>query len=625
MNYLSAESISKSFNEKLLFTNINFGISQGEKVALVGINGSGKSTLLKIINGEEKPDTGLVSFKKDIKVSSLGQNPVFNEEDTVMSSIFNASNELLTTIRDYEYHLHHSATEERSQNLLPDLMEKMDSLQAWDYESQIQQILGKLGIYDLEKKIKHLSGGQKKRVALAKALIDKPDLLILDEPTNHLDLETIEWLEGFLANQQLTLLLVTHDRYFLEKVTNVILELEGGSLFKYKGNYSYFLEKKAEREEREATEVEKAKNLMRKEQEWMRRQPKARGTKAKYRVDAFQDLKEKASKNLQKSEIELSVQAQRQGGKILEVEHVYKAYEDRKLIKDFSYVFKKGDRIGIIGPNGIGKSTFLNLLTQKIQPDTGKVDPGTTTKYGYYTQMELDFKENQRVIDIVKEIAEFVKMGDGREISASQFLQHFQFPPQRQYDMVSKLSGGEKRRLQLLRVLIKNPNFLILDEPTNDLDIQTLNILEEFLQNFPGCLLLVSHDRYFMDQLVDHLFVFEGEGVIKDFPGNYTDYRFYKEEGEANKEKAPSISKPKTSENKNQEKRKLSYNEKKEYEQLENEIAQIETQKEALVNKLNSGSQDHEELAKWAKEIKELDKLIEEKSDRWLELGEWMD
>ncbi|MDQ3395596.1 MAG: ABC-F family ATP-binding cassette domain-containing protein [Bacteroidota bacterium] len=627
MNYLSAESISKSFNEKLLFKNITFGISQGEKVALVGINGSGKSTLLKIILKEEKQDEGVVSFKKDIKVSSLGQNPVFNEEETVMDSIFNTENELLTTIRDYEYHLHHSATETRSQELLPDLIERMDALQAWDFESQIQQILGKLGLYDLDKKIKHLSGGQKKRVALAKALIDKPDLLILDEPTNHLDLETIEWLENFLAGQQLTLLLVTHDRYFLEKVTNVILELDGGALHKYKGNYTYYLEKKAEREEREATEVEKAKNLLRKEQEWMRRQPRARGTKAKYRIDAFYDLKDKASKNLSKPEMELSVQTQRQGGKILEVDHISKSYDGKKIIDDYSYVFKKGDRIGIIGPNGIGKSTYLNILSGRNKPDSGTVDPGSTTQFGYYTQMELDFKESQRVIDIVKEIAEVVKMGDGREITASQFLLHFQFPPQRQYDMVSKLSGGEKRRLQLLRVLIKNPNFLILDEPTNDLDIMTLNILEEFLLNFKGCLLLVSHDRYFMDQLVDHIFIFEGEGQIKDFPGNYSGYRLFKSEFDKENEKP--VSKPKelktASTNKKDDKRKLSFNEKKEYEKLEKEIAALEVKKEQIIVKLNMGSQDHQELAKWAKNIKSIDEEIEAKSSRWLELGEFFD
>jgi ABC transport system ATP-binding/permease protein len=627
MNYLSAESLSKSFSEKVLFKEITFGISQGEKVALVGVNGSGKSTLLKLILGQEAPDEGNISFKKDLKISWLGQNPQFDQEETVMSSIFNSDNELLATIREYEYHLHHATENSSSQVHLQNLMEKMDALNAWDYESQIQQILGQLGIFDLEKKIKHLSGGQKKRVALAKALIDKPALLILDEPTNHLDLETIEWLENYLANQQLTLLLVTHDRYFLERVTNVILELEGGSLFKYKGNYSYFLEKKAEREEREATEVEKARNLLRKEQEWMRRQPKARGTKAKYRVDAFHDLKEKASKNLQKQELELSVQSKRQGGKILEIDHIHKSFEGKKLINDFSYVFKKGDRIGIIGPNGVGKSTFLNIISGRLSPDRGEVETGSTTVFGYYTQADLDFKESQRVIDIVKEIAEVVKMGDGREITASQFLQYFQFEPPRQYDMVSKLSGGEKRRLQLLKVLIKNPNFLILDEPTNDLDIMTLNILEEFLENFQGCLVLVSHDRYFMDHLVDHLFVFKGEGKIKDFPGNYTDYREYASETEDNikKEKNPFTAGRVQSENKKQEKRKLSFNEKKEYEQLEAEIEKLEKQKELLILKLNGGSSEHEELLKWAQEIEKITHLIEEKSNRWLELAEFIE
>lgn len=629
MNYLSVETLSKSFNEKALFQNISFGISQGQKVALVGINGSGKSTLLKLITGEEKPDEGVISFRKDLKVAALGQNPIFNEEETIRASIFNSTNELLSVIRDYEYHMERAATEETSQHALSDVIEKMDALNAWDYESQVQQILGKLGIYELDKQIKHLSGGQKKRVALAKVLIDKPDFLILDEPTNHLDLDSIEWLENYLATQAITLLLVTHDRYFLERVTNNILELDGGDLYKYKGNYSYFLEKKGEREEREATEVEKAKNLMRKEQEWMRRQPKARSTKAKYRVDAFEGLKEKATKKAERPEMELSVEGRRQGGKILEISHVAKSFGEKNLIRNFSYVFKKGDKIGIIGRNGVGKSTFLNVLTGKITPDTGSVDAGTTTAFGYYTQSELQYTEGQRVIDIVKDIAEVVKLGDGREISASQFLQHFQFAPAQQYDMVSKLSGGEKRRLQLMKVLIKNPNFLILDEPTNDLDIVTLSILEDFLYNFNGCVLLVSHDRYFMDQLVDHIFAFEGEGEIKDYPGNYSEYREYKEE---EKEQALSAAEKKSTvpaksikPADDNEKRKLSFKEKQEYTQLEGEIEKLEAKKQQVTQKLNQGSDDHEELTALAKEIAALNKQIEEKSDRWIVLSEWVE
>lgn len=627
MNYLSAESVSKNFGDKVLFDDISFGIDQGEKVALVGINGSGKSTLLKMIMGKEPPNEGEITFRNDIAVAFLEQNPTFNEADTVMESIFNTENEALSVIKEYEFHLLHAATSPVSQQKLANLISKMDSLNAWDYESQIKQILGKLGVHDLEQKINELSGGQRKRVALAKILINKPDFLILDEPTNHLDLDTIEWLENYLATANMSLLLVTHDRYFLEKVTNVILELENENIYRYKGNYSYFLEKKAEREEQQATEVGKAKNLLKKELEWMRRQPRARGTKAKYRVDAFHDLQDKASKKLNRDELELSIQATRQGGKILELENISKAFGPKQVVDDFSYIFKKKDRIGIIGPNGAGKSTFLNMITGKLSPDEGEVIKGQTTVFGYYTQEELTFKQDQRVIDIVKEIAEVVKMSDGREISASQFLQHFQFPPKMQYNVVSKLSGGEKRRLQLLRVLIKNPNFLILDEPTNDLDLITLNILEDFLLNFGGCLLLVSHDRYFMDRLVDHIFIFEGEGSIKDFPGNYTDFRdFLKEQAPNESESDPAAKTDKKEENKPETPRKkLSFKEKREYEQLQNEIERLEQQKQALIEKLNAGSNDHEALTGWSLEIEKLDQQIEKRSDRWLELSEFAD
>lgn len=627
MNYLSVENVSKSFNEKLLFSNISFGINQGQKVALVGLNGSGKSTLLKIITGEEQPDSGIVSFRNEIKVEFLGQNPHFNEEESVRESIFNSDNEVLSVIKDYEYLLEKTIHDPKSQDELQKIMEKMDRLNAWDYESQIKQILGKLGIYDLDQKVSSLSGGQKKRVALARVLIDRPDLLILDEPTNHLDLDVIEWLENYLATANLTLLLVTHDRYFLERITNEIFELDNGSIYRYKGNYTYFLEKKAEREQLEASEVDKAKNLMRKELEWMRRQPKARGTKAKYRVDAFYDLKEKASKKTNKQELELNLQTSRQGGKILEVEHIAKNFLDKKIVNNFSYVFKKHDRIGIVGPNGVGKSTFLNMLTGNIEPDSGSVVRGQTTVFGYYTQEELKFKEDQRVIDIVTEIAEYVKLADGSMISASQFLQHFLFPPATQYNLVKKLSGGEKRRLQLLRVLIKNPNFLILDEPTNDLDISSLNVLEDFLMNFGGCLLLVSHDRYFMDRLVDHLFVFEGDGNIRDFPGNYTDYREYKDETEKEEAKTTVVKTANEDIKQEQlkEKKKLSFKEKKEYEYLTKEIEQLESKKETLIAKLNSGSADHTELTKWAEEVEVINQLIDQKTERWIELAEYAD
>ena len=627
MNYLSVENISKRFDERILLDKISFGIDQGQKAALVGINGSGKSTLLKIIAGLEPPDNGIVTFRNGISMAFLSQNPEFDPNATILEAIFDTDNEMLQTIKEYEYVIFESQHNPALQDRLSSLIEAMDAMQAWDYEAQIQQILSRLGLHDLHQKTHVLSGGQRKRVALARILIDKPDFLIMDEPTNHLDLAVIEWLENYLSSQQMTLLLVTHDRYFLESVTNEIFELEGGNLYRYKGNYSYYLEKKAEREAQQHTEVEKAKNTYKKELEWIRRQPKARGTKAKYRVEAFDDIKEKAHKNLKKDEIQLSVQSRRQGGKIIELDKVNKSFDGKPLVSDFSYVFKKRDRIGIIGPNGVGKSTFLNMLTGNLQPDTGSIDKGATTVFGYYTQEELTFKDDQRVIDIVKEIAEVVTMGDGSQITASQFLQHFQFPPKMQYNVVGKLSGGEKRRLQLLRVLIKNPNFLILDEPTNDLDINTLNILEDFLDMFAGCLILVSHDRYFMDRLVDHLFVFEGNGIIKDFPGNYSDYRTSKEEAELEEKKRKAVQKPQktTVPEKKPEKTKMSYQEKQELEKLEKEIPKLEARKLEITEKMNSGSDDYEELRQLAEEIAAINAQIEEKTERWLLLSELVD
>ncbi|BDD05908.1 ABC-F family ATP-binding cassette domain-containing protein [Aureibacter tunicatorum] len=631
MNFLSVETLTKSFGERSLFENISFGVGQGQKVALVGVNGCGKSTLLKIIAGEDTPDSGVVAFRKGIKVSHLSQNPSFNEDDKIINAIFDSNNETLKLIKEYELCLTKSAYDESAQEKLTELMSQMDDKQAWDYESQIKQILGELGLYDLEQSISQLSGGQRKRVALAKALIEKPDFMIMDEPTNHLDLDSIEWLENYLATAQLSLILVTHDRYFLEKVTNEIIEIDQGGLHVYKGNYSYFLEKKAERQEQEATEISKAKNLMKKELEWMRRQPKARGTKAKYRVDAFGDLKKKASKKIVEQNVELSVKTQRLGGKILEIDKLNKAYDGISFIKDFSYIFKKKDRIGIIGKNGVGKSTFLNTLTGEITPDSGEIEKGVNTVFGYYTQTELQFKEDQRVIDIVKEVAEVIHMADGSTITASSLLTMFNFPPDTQYSVVSKLSGGEKRRLQLLRVLMLNPNFLILDEPTNDLDLITLNTLEDFLFNFSGCLLIVSHDRYFMDRLVDHSFIFEGEGIIKDFPGNYSDYREWKLEEDARKEaeqkelaqRKSEEAKQKTLE-KPKEKKKLSFKEQKEYETLEQDIENLEIEKEELLEKMNSGITDHQELAEIAQRIETVDHELDSKTERWIELSEYV-
>ncbi|QMU30336.1 ribosomal protection-like ABC-F family protein [Adhaeribacter radiodurans] len=627
MNYLSAENISKTFADRWLFRELNFGISKGQRLGLVGVNGSGKTTLLNVLADKLAPDSGLVSVRKEIRIGYLGQQPEFDENLTVQQTLFSGQNEIIDTVRQYERCLH---LDNADPNELQRLMERMEELQAWDYDTKVKQILGKFGITDLEKEIRHLSGGQKKRVAMARVLIEEPDLLIMDEPTNHLDLDTIEWLENVLSSPQQTLLMVTHDRYFLDKVANEIIELDQSKLYSYKGNYAYFIEKKAEREQQQNLEIEKARNLMRKELDWMRRQPQARGTKSKSRIDAFYDLKEKASSKVSQAQLELSVKTTRQGGKIIEVDKISKTFGDKKIVTDFSYVFKKKDRIGIIGENGAGKTTFLNMLTGKIKPDSGEVDPGQTTVVGYYTQDELTFKDDQRVIDIVKEIAEVVEMANGEVITASQFLQHFMFPPAQQYTLVGKLSGGEKRRLQLLRVLIKNPNFLILDEPTNDLDIITLNILEDFLLQFGGCLLIVSHDRYFMDQLVEHLFVFEGNGQIRNFPGNYTDYREYL--AEKDKEPAKLIVKPtasvaasSTPETAPAAKRKATYNEKREYEQLEKDIATLETEKEALITRMNSGQADHKQLADDASRLKQLDQQIDKKSERWLELADLMD
>ncbi|GAB3204381.1 ATP-binding cassette subfamily F protein uup [Pontibacter aydingkolensis] len=625
MNYLSAENISKSFGERWLFKNLNFGISQGQRVALVGVNGSGKTTLLNVLAGKLPPDEGSVSVRKEVSIGYLGQNPEFDEDLTVQQNIFSMQNETLDVISQYEAAI---ANPETSAEKMQQLMERMDELQAWDFEVKVKQILSKLGINNLDAKIKHLSGGQRKRVAMARVLIEEPDMLILDEPTNHLDLDTIEWLEGLLSTQNSTLLMVTHDRYFLDKVANEVAELDNGQIYSYKGNYSYFVEKKAEREESAAAETEKARNLMRKELDWIRRQPKARGTKAKYRVDAFEELKEKAARKTTGPQLELSVKTTRQGGKIIEVEHISKSFGDKKIVDDFSYVFKKKDRIGIVGPNGAGKSTFLNMLVGNLTPDAGMIDAGQTTVFGYYTQDELQFKEDQRVIDIVKEIAEVVEMANGEVITASQFLQHFQFAPPQQYTFVSKLSGGEKRRLQLLRVLIKNPNFLILDEPTNDLDIITLNILEDFLLNFGGCLLIVSHDRYFMDRLVEHLFVFEGDGKIRNFPGNYTDYREWLREQDKQEQDikpAPAAPAPEKKTEQPTNKRKATFNEKKEYEKLEKEIEQMETRKNEIIETMNSGSTtDHETLQALATELKSINEQLEEKEFRWLELAELM-
>ncbi|MCE2958216.1 MAG: ABC-F family ATP-binding cassette domain-containing protein [Bacteroidota bacterium] len=618
MNYLSAENLSKSFNDRWLFKDITFGIGQGEKVALVGENGTGKSTLLKILTGQIASDSGVISTREGIKLGYLTQQPYVDDALSVKEILFDEKNKIAQAVREYEDCLHHP---EVSADRMQHALEKMEELNAWDYDAKVQEITGRLGITDLDQKFGQLSGGQRKRIFLAQMLLTEPDLIIMDEPTNHLDLEAIEWLESYLGGQNMTVLMVTHDRYFLDNVSKSILELDRGKLYRYNGNYAYFLEKKQEREEMLKTEVTKAKNLLKKELEWMRKQPKARGTKAKYRIEAFYELQEKATQNLKKDKLELDIKEARQGGKILELHQVSKSYGERKMVDRFSYVFKKKDRIGIVGKNGIGKSTFLDLLTGKIQPTSGEIIPGVTTKIGYFTQEVQTLNLTNRVIEEVKNIAEFITLSDGSQISASKFLDNFLFPPEKQYNIVEKLSGGEKKRLQLLKVLVTNPNFLILDEPTNDFDIDTLNVLEDFLDKFTGCLLLVSHDRYFMDHLVDQLFVFEGDGVIKPFNGNYSDYREYLDEKEALSNAAQKTeSQPAKPEAKT--KKGLSYNEKIELEKLPNEIEKLEAEKVELTTQLNAGSTDHTALTKLALQIQELSDSIETKTARWVELSE---
>lgn len=618
INYLSAEKISKSFNEKILFNDLTLGLEQGQKAALIGINGCGKSTLLNVIAGKDSADTGVVSFLKGITVAYLDQAPDLSNYTTILDSVFDANHPEAIAIKKYNLLLSIEHPTDKEQHQLQEALTQIDSLNAWNYEYRAKEILGKLGIEDLSLEIKNLSGGQQKRIALAKVLIDKPDLLILDEPTNHLDLNIIEWLEDYLSTQNLSILMVTHDRYFLDKVTNEIFEIEGGKLHKYKGNYSEYLEKKAEREEMQQVSKDKARNLMKKELEWMRRQPKARGTKAKYRIDAFYDTKEKANVDLSKSELEIKVSGRRQGKKIAELEHISKSHGSKKIFEDFSYVFKRGEKVGLVGENGTGKSTFLNVLTGNLKPDTGVIDLGVNTVFGYYKQDGLEVDEGKKVIDVVKDVAEVIELDDGSTVTAAQLLNLFLFPPKSQYDFVAKLSGGEKRRLQLLRVLMSNPNFLILDEPTNDLDIVTLNILEDYLEKFSGCLMIVSHDRYFMDKLVDHLFVLDSSTTITDFPGNYTDLRVAPiHKNEPVKEKKIT----KTQKVKNVQS-KLSFNEQKEFKSLEKDISKLEKQKEELTELLNSGEEDHLKLSEWSKEIDTISEHIDEKEMRWLELSE---
>ena len=627
MNLLSAEAISKAFSERWLFKNISFGLQQGEKIALVGANGTGKTTLLKTLAGQIPPDGGEVTLRKGIRAEYLDQQPTPDPNLTVEQTIFDDSNEIAKVVNAYEHAiLQPDYPAEKMQHLL----EQMEELQAWDFENQVKQVLSKLSITDLDQKIGSLSGGQRKRVALARLVLSAPDLILLDEPTNHLDLQAIEWLETYLGSANVTLLMVTHDRYFLDNVTTSIVELDGGQLFKYEGNYAYYLEKKADRMEILQAGIDKARNLYTKELEWMRRQPKARGTKAKYRQDAFEDIKEKAFMTIRKDTLELQVKVSRQGGNVLELDDVSKAFGPKTILENFSYTFRKKEKVGLVGKNGIGKSTFLDMITGKTMPDSGEVIPGQTTRIGYYTQEIDNLNVENRIIDEVKEIAEYVPLADGTEISVSKLLEMFLFPPKVQYGLIGKLSGGERRRLQLLKILVANPNFLILDEPTNDLDIDTLNVLEQFLVDFQGCLMLVSHDRYFMDQLVEHLFVFEGDGVIKDFPGNYTDYRDWAD-AKAEAEQAAKANAPKAKATTpapavaaatTPEKRKLNNKEQREYDGIEKEIANLEQEKADLIEKLNPGTATFDTISIISKRIEAIDTELDTKTTRWLELGE---
>lgn len=617
MSILSTEQLGHSFNDAWLFTDLYFGLAKGDRVALVGVNGTGKSTLLKILSGIIQPGLGKVVTERDLRIGYLEQDPQFSNQETISDFIYSIGNERQQLIRQYEEAVNQEVHNEK---LLNKLMDELSNANAWEYEYEIKTILGRMGIIHLEQKISTLSGGQRKRLALAKLLIDDPDVYILDEPTNHLDIETIEWLESYLTGGQKTILLVTHDRYFLDNVSTRIIELDRGKLQNFNGNYSYYLERKAELNAAEDASFNKNSNLLKKELEWMRRQPKARTTKSKSRIDSFYDLEEKTKGRNVKSNLELSVNISRQGNKILELNNVTKSFNGNPIIKPFSYTFKKGDRIGVAGKNGTGKSTLLNIITGVLKPDTGVVDLGETTVFGYYKQGGLEFNDDERVIDVVKNVAEYITMADGKTLTASQVLTHFLFPPAKQYGMVNKLSGGEKKRLQLMRVLMKNPNYLILDEPTNDLDIDTLNVLEDFLINFSGILMLVSHDRYLIDRLTEQLFVFEGEGNIRIYSGNYTDYRFEQEE---NKKAIKPEAKPNIKSEKTEPiRKKLSFKEEKELAELEKSIQTFEKQVQKLTIELNSGITDHTKLSEIALEIKEVKDKVDEKTLRWLELSD---
>ena len=622
ISYLQAESIARRIGDNLLFENISFNINKDDKVAIIAVNGAGKSSLLDIIAGRENPDNGSLSIKRGLQIAYLQQSPVLNEANKIIDELFSTGSELVRVIRDYE-----ECVISGSPEMLQVMIQKMDDHKAWDYEVAVKQILFKLKLTDLNAVIGTLSGGQKKRVALAKILVEDADLLILDEPTNHLDLDMIEWLEEYLIKSNKTLLMVTHDRYFLDRVCNVILELADNELYRYEGNYEYFLEKKQSREYSAKMNTEKAKNLLKTELDWMRRMPKARRHKAKSRIESFYDLKEKAANRPDEKSININVNISRMGSKILEIKNVSKSFDDKIILKDFTYLFNRFEKAGLIGRNGTGKTTLLNIITGLTEPDKGTIERGTTIVFGYYRQQGIEFDNDMTVIDAVKNIAENVVISDGSVLSITQFMNYFLFPPEKQYTLIRKLSGGEKRRLYLLTVLMKNPNFLILDEPTNDLDILTLNVLEEYLAGFRGCVIVVSHDRYFMDKVVDHIFEYKGEGVIKDFPGNYTQLREKQKELETQAVKLKPAKNSVSAESnpmplKKDKKQGLTFKEKKEFEELTKEIEKLESEKKLIENEMSLGVLGNEELLAKSKRHGEIVKLLDDKELKWLELSE---
>ena len=612
LNYLNVENISKSYGEVTLFKGITFSIHKGQKIAFIAKNGTGKTSILKIISGEDSSDSGNITYRKNIAVSFLSQDPKFDDSLTIEQSIFNSENPILKVIANYEKAILNSEDEENYQKAFED----MELFQAWDFETQYKQILFKLKLDKINQKVGELSGGQKKRLSLANALINKPDLLVLDEPTNHLDLEMIEWLESYFAKENITLFMVTHDRYFLERVCNEILELDQGELHSYKGNYSYYLDKRKDRVERQAIEHGKVKQLFKKELSWMRKQPKARTTKSKSRIDDFKEIKQRAQQRRVEHEVQLELNMERLGTKIVELVKVSKSYEDKVILDQFNYMFQRGERVGIIGKNGTGKSTFLDILTGKTGPESGKIIIGDTVKFGYYTQNGIKVKEDQKVIDVVRDFGDFIPLKKGKQISAQQLLERFLFSRQKQYDFVEKLSGGERKRLYLCTILIQNPNFLILDEPTNDLDIVTLNVLESFLLDFPGCVIVVSHDRYFMDKVVDHLLVFKGNGDVEDFPGNYSDYRSYEDSKPVFK-KEPKKDKIWKSSSKN----KLSYNEEKELKNIETKIKSLVYKKKELEKEFVNDSLSQDKILLMSKELEKVINEINTREERWFELS----